>query len=160
MALINCPECNTEVSDKAENCPKRSYPMSWTNKKEEEKKKYNQWCIGCLGIVVAVVVILWIIWAFSDPSSVVTEKPLTVKEQQINKQFSAWDWSHTVLTKQIKDWMNNPKSYEHVETKYRDMWDHLVVLMTFRWENSFWGTVTNSVKAKVSLSWDILEILE
>lgn len=28
MALINCPDCNTEVSDKAFQCPKCAYPIS------------------------------------------------------------------------------------------------------------------------------------
>jgi uncharacterized membrane protein YvbJ len=28
MALIKCPECGTEVSDKAPQCPKCSYPIS------------------------------------------------------------------------------------------------------------------------------------
>jgi len=27
MALIKCPECSTEVSDKAEKCPKCAYPI-------------------------------------------------------------------------------------------------------------------------------------
>jgi hypothetical protein len=27
MALIKCPECDTEVSDKAEKCPKCAYPI-------------------------------------------------------------------------------------------------------------------------------------
>ena len=27
MALINCPECGTEISDKAEKCPKCAYPI-------------------------------------------------------------------------------------------------------------------------------------
>ena len=28
MALIKCPECGTEVSDKAEKCPKCAYPLN------------------------------------------------------------------------------------------------------------------------------------
>jgi len=28
MALIKCPECNTEVSDKADKCPKCAYPIT------------------------------------------------------------------------------------------------------------------------------------
>lgn len=28
MALINCPECKTKVSDKAESCPKCAYPIA------------------------------------------------------------------------------------------------------------------------------------
>lgn len=36
MALIKCPECNCEVSDKADVCIHCGYPL-----KENEKKKYN-----------------------------------------------------------------------------------------------------------------------
>ena len=32
MALIKCPECGTEVSDKAEKCPKCAYPIKPENK--------------------------------------------------------------------------------------------------------------------------------
>lgn len=28
MALINCPECKNEISDKAEKCPKCAYPIN------------------------------------------------------------------------------------------------------------------------------------
>lgn len=28
MALITCPECGTEVSDKADKCPKCAYPIN------------------------------------------------------------------------------------------------------------------------------------
>lgn len=31
MALIKCPECDTEVSDKAEKCPKCAYPLNSKN---------------------------------------------------------------------------------------------------------------------------------
>ena len=31
MALIKCPECGTEVSEKAEKCPKCAYPISPKN---------------------------------------------------------------------------------------------------------------------------------
>lgn len=34
MALINCPECDTSISDKAENCPKCAYPLQSKNKKD------------------------------------------------------------------------------------------------------------------------------
>ncbi len=35
MALINCPECNTQVSDKAEKCPNCAFPIKTQNKKEK-----------------------------------------------------------------------------------------------------------------------------
>ena len=33
MALISCPECNKEISDKAQSCPHCGYPINNTNSK-------------------------------------------------------------------------------------------------------------------------------
>jgi len=38
MALINCPECNKEVSDKAVSCPNCGYPMN-RNESESSNEK-------------------------------------------------------------------------------------------------------------------------
>jgi hypothetical protein len=87
-------------------------------------------------------------------------KRLEERKEKIEKQFSAWDGSHINLTKVIKKAMNDPKSYDHVETVYWDMGDHLVVRTTFRGKNVFGGVVKNTVKAKVSDNGDVLEIIE
>nr|MBC8555682.1 hypothetical protein [Candidatus Brocadiales bacterium] len=80
---------------------------------------------------------------------------------KIKAQFSTWDGSHKNLEKLIKKSMNDPDSYEHVETNAWDMKDHLVVKTTFRGKNAFGGTVTNWVKAKVSIdNGKILEVIE
>ena len=39
MALVNCPECNNEVSNKAMACPKCGYPLSSVKSVVEEQKK-------------------------------------------------------------------------------------------------------------------------
>ncbi len=39
----------------------------------------------------------------------------------VREQFSAWDGSNTVLTKLIKQSLNDEKSYEHIKTTYRDI---------------------------------------
>ena len=88
------------------------------------------------------------------------EAEANARTEMIEKQFSAWDGSHIKLTRLIKDSMNDPDSYEHVETKYWDMKDHLIVNTTFRGKNAFGGTVKNTVKAKVSLDGENIEILE
>jgi predicted amidophosphoribosyltransferase len=31
MAIVNCPECKVEVSDKAKSCPKCAYPINSEN---------------------------------------------------------------------------------------------------------------------------------
>ena len=38
MALIKCPECSKEISDKAESCPQCGYPVADYLKKLEEDR--------------------------------------------------------------------------------------------------------------------------
>jgi len=85
---------------------------------------------------------------------------LSQAESQVKSQFSPWDGSHRGLEKYIKETMNDPASYEHVSTNYWLFKDHMVVLTKFRGKNAFGGTVTNSVKAKVSLDGSNVTILE
>jgi hypothetical protein len=82
------------------------------------------------------------------------------RRKMIENSFSAWDGSHRNLTKFIKANMNDPDSYEHVETRYRDNNDHLIVQTTFRGKNAFGGVVINTVIAKVSLDGEVLEIID
>ncbi len=65
--------------------------------------------------------------------------------------ISSWDGSHYTLERYLLNRMNDPDSYEHVETSYSLYDDHAIVVMQFRGRNSFGGTVLNSVKAKTSL---------
>ncbi len=88
------------------------------------------------------------------------EDEAKARTEMIEKQFSVWDGSHIKLTRLIKDSMNDPDSYEHVETKYLDMKDYLIINTTFRGKNAFGGVVKNTVKAKVSLDGESVEILD
>jgi hypothetical protein len=83
------------------------------------------------------------------------------KKELLEKQFSAWDGSHLELTKIIKKSMNDPNSYEHEETVYWEMNDHLIVRTTFRGKNAFGGVVKNWVKAKTDIqTGQVLQIIE
>lgn len=83
-----------------------------------------------------------------------------VRKNQIEAQFSAWDGSHRNLERAIEQSMNDPDSYEHVETVYWDMKSHLVVKTTFRGKNAFGGLVINWVKAKVDLDGNVLAVID
>jgi tetratricopeptide (TPR) repeat protein len=61
------------------------------------------------------------------------------REQRIQEQFSPWDGSHRRLESFIQRAMNDPDSYEHVETVYWDKGDYLIVETTFRGKNAFGG---------------------
>ena len=78
---------------------------------------------------------------------------------QIKKGFSGLDGSHIKLGTFIKSSMNDPDSYKHVKTVYRDNGDHLIVTTTFRGKNAFGGVITNWVEAKTDIFGNIIEIL-
>lgn len=54
------------------------------------------------------------------------------KQKLIAKQFSAWNGEHIKLTRLIKQQMNDPKSFEHIESKYWEQDDHIIVVESFR----------------------------
>lgn len=81
------------------------------------------------------------------------------RKEKIESQFSAWNGAHRNLERVIKESMNDPDSFKHVETVYRDKGDHLIVSTTFRGKNAFGGIVKNTVVAKVSLDGVVLEII-
>ena len=84
----------------------------------------------------------------------------TERQIQLEKQFSAWDGSHNELTKIIKKSMNDPESYEHVETIYWDKKDYVIVKTTYSGKNAFGGRVKNWVKAKSDNNGNIIDIIE
>jgi len=162
MAMIKCPECKKQISEDANSCPncgKKLTPEKIVIIKEEEDKTKKYTAIGCLAII-GILVIAGIIGSFF-PEEEKETKPLTPKEKrevQIGTGFSSWDGSHRELTKLIKKAMNDPNSYEHVETKYWDKTDYLIVKTTYRGKNAFGGIVSNWVEAKTDLNGNVLQI--
>lgn len=80
------------------------------------------------------------------------------RQEKIESQFSTWDGSHRKLTQYIKNYMHDPKSYEHVKTVYRDMGDYLIVETTFRGKNRFGAFVLNTAMANITLDGQILAV--
>lgn len=79
--------------------------------------------------------------------------------KKIEKQFSSWDGSHTTLEKYIKENMNDPGSYEHVETRYKDNDDHILVFTTFRAKNGFGGVVKQTMSARATIDGSNVTVL-
>ena len=89
-----------------------------------------------------------------EPARLVAER-----KKRVESGFSLWNGSHRGLTAVIKKSMNDPKSYEHVETTYADKGDHLIVKTTFRGKNVFGGVVVNWIMAKADLDGNIIEVI-
>jgi hypothetical protein len=84
---------------------------------------------------------------------------IQARTDSIASQFSLWDGSHTVLKEMIKDAMNDPDSFEHDETTYRDDGDFITVQTKYRGKNGFGGVVRGSVIATFSLDGEFIEVL-
>ena len=56
--------------------------------------------------------------------------------------------------------MHEPDSYNHISTPVFDLDDHLIVNTTYTGKNAFGARVKNYVKAKISLTGEVLEIIE
>jgi argininosuccinate lyase len=107
-----------------------------------------------------------------DPEKVTEaqqEEQLTPEEQAAadhqewaKAQFSPWDGAHHELVRVVKKGMNDPGSFEHVETKVlvikkqehidtigQGKFNDLYIHMTFRGKNAFGGTIVSGVDALV-----------
>jgi len=161
MALITCPECKKKISETAVSCPNCGYQLTQEKVAEIKKKEDQVRGLGCLAVIV-ILVIFYMMGFFSSDNTKTTTAPKTkeeIRKEQLAKDFSAWDGSHRGLTKVIKESMNDPSSYEHVDTVYWDKGDYLIVKTTFRGKNAFGGVVTNWVEAKVDLNGNVIEVI-
>lgn len=112
-----------------------------------------------VGVFVLVVLVIAIIDISNDPDpaaddaeEIAQEEPELSPEEQrrefVEAQFSAWDGSHRELVKVVKDSMNDRRSFEHIETRYTDNGDTIVLQMRFRGSNAFGALVQNTVIAE------------
>lgn len=103
-----------------------------------------------------------------EPEPEKTPEEIYEEEYQvwIERQFSAWDGAHHDLVRLVKNNMNDPDSFEHVETKYLRIQtqeqidtvgngadiDDLYLYMKFRGANAFGGKILSEVEALVDKS--------
>ncbi len=115
---------------------------------------------GCLILAVLLVLIVSIaaITCESEPETPLTKQE--IHQQNIQKLFSGWDGSHIKLTEKIKGSFNDPKSYKHIETTYKDMDSFLIVNTTFTAKNGFGGTLKREVIVMSDTLGNITEVLK
>jgi hypothetical protein len=101
---------------------------------------------------------------FADFDSISSINQLKVireqRKQNIEKLFSQWDGSHIELSKKIKESLNDPNSYEHIKTTYRDRGLSLTIYTTFSAQNGFGGTLKRQVVVVSDMLGNITEIIK
>jgi hypothetical protein len=75
--------------------------------------------------------------------------PPPTRQDYINRNFSGYDGSSPKLEEKIKSTMNDPDSYEHVETRYRDDGKTIYVVTKFRGKNAFNATITKEAEGTI-----------
>lgn len=106
--------------------------------------------------IVAVVAAI-VIYNGYNPEPEPQESPRT---ELVHSQFSSWDGSHRGLVKYVKSVMNDPSSFEHVETGFRDEGDHIFVAMKFRGKNAFGAMVLQQIAADVDFQGNVIKIVD
>lgn len=86
--------------------------------------------------------------------------PEQIRTQQIQQHFSAWNGAHEGLEPLVKSQLLSPDSYEHIETRYTDRGEYLIVTMKYEASNAFGVKIRQFVKAKTTIDGKVLEILE
>lgn len=86
------------------------------------------------------------------------------KEEQrlkdIEDQFSAWDGSHTLTVEALKKTLNDPDSFKHYETSYRDEGSTIVVRMEYGAANAFGGIVRKYIVSRFTTSGNFVEVID
>lgn len=126
-------------------------------------KKTIKQKIGC-GFLLTIIVMIPVIWIsnmFSSEDDPVPLTPEEIRRNEISKCFSVWNGSHIKLRELVKSNMNDPNSFEHVETLYSDYGDTLIVSMRYRGKNRFGGVVPGFIKVRtLTKTCDVIQILE
>jgi len=57
LSLINCPECNKEISNQAKSCPNCGYEIAKLKDIEKKKEDKKNLRIGCIVVIVIAIII-------------------------------------------------------------------------------------------------------
>ena len=86
------------------------------------------------------------------------EKLAKQRAEKVKDLFSPWDGSSFALVRATKNAMNDPKSFEHVETTHVVRNDGKIeVFMRFRGKNAFGGVVLQTVVGVINIDTGELE---
>jgi hypothetical protein len=125
----------------------------------------NEKKTGCLKLILGGI-LFFLIWFLiekfsSSSSSTKTETSTTPKtnEERANSLTSGWNGSIPSVVKFVKNSMNDPDSFEHVETRtgfYET--NNFIVSMKYRGKNPFGGVITKYIDIKVDYSGNVISV--
>ena len=148
--LTYCQDCSGQVSKKVKACIHCGAKIKKQPTQVTAKQSFI--AIGFL--------IFMFMGIFSSTNDNATSSNDNTLPTQIEEQFSPWDGSHRGLEKLIIESLNDPDSYEHIESSFAKDGDTIRVKTSYRARNGYGGMVTAYVLARYTNSGEIVEILE
>ena len=109
MALIKCPECGKEISDKSKKCPECGYPIKKLKKKSGTKRKIIIPLIIVIGIIF-IISITAIIIKLSNGKSTQQVEQQTQTEIVTEAPLNDYEYAAINLVNKLKDRLKNPDS--------------------------------------------------
>lgn len=169
---IKCSNCWQELTLNQEDemskdlsCPlcKQSFPNPiYVRRKREHQKGLNRiFSLG--GIVLGAIVLIWMLHRHI-PSNVEKIGTNGVSEQNTSSFgdncINGWTGGCKAIEKYLRDNLDDPDSYENIETKFWDMNGYEVVVTKYRSRNQYGAKSISTIKAKVSYNCKLIEIIE
>ncbi|WP_312825899.1 SHOCT domain-containing protein [Epilithonimonas sp.] len=82
-----------------------------------------------------------------------------IKQQEFaKKNISSWDGSNPKLERTVKKAMNDPDSYEHVQTTFEYKKDKVIGTMLYRGKNAFGGKIVDKAVGTFDYDGNLLEV--
>jgi hypothetical protein len=124
-----------------------------------ENSKKNPGCLVWIGLLL-LIGLIGSIFSSGDNSKTTEKKSVPqTNEQKVSELQSGYDGSIRSVVKYVKNSMNDPDSFEHVETRtgfYEK--ESFIVSMKYRGKNPFGGVITKYIDLKVDYSGNVISV--
>lgn len=112
------------------------------------KDKPQSTASGIAGFL-ALIIILWAGCKACNGCGDKKEDKVLTRKERIENLFSKWDGSQPAVVEWIKGNLNDPNSFEHLETRFIDKKDSIGVITEFTAKNAFGGRVRSTCVAQI-----------
>ena len=112
------------------------------------------------GVIIAVIAALF--WIITPSDSGEAENDRNTPQAKVERQFHPWDGRHRALEDLVVDNLNDPNSFEHLESRYthNESERTIRVWMDYTASNRMGGTVRGTAIAVFDYDGDVVDITQ
>ncbi|MHA8077843.1 hypothetical protein [Aquirufa antheringensis] len=116
-------------------------------------------CKGWIGLFLLIGLIGSLLSSGDDSKTTEKKSVPQTNEEKVNELQNGYDGSFPSVVKFVKNSMNDPDSFEHVESRtgYYEK-ESFIVSMKYRGKNPFGGVITKYIDVKLDYSGNVISI--